>query len=107
PELVEPGKSGWLIPAGAVEPLVAAMAEALTADPAELARMGHAGAARVMLLHNASTQAEKLAGLIADPGEIIGQADDHAFPRDIPPHPTAAHGPADLIQQPPPGMLQV
>ena len=26
PELVEPGRSGWLIPAGAVEPLAAAMA---------------------------------------------------------------------------------
>ena len=46
PELVEPGRSGWLVPAGAVEPLVEAMAEALAADPAELDRMGRAGAAR-------------------------------------------------------------
>ena len=30
PELVEPGVNGWLVPAGAVEPLVDAMAEALT-----------------------------------------------------------------------------
>ena len=41
-ELIEPGVNGWLIPAGAVEPLVDAMAEVLTADPAELERMGRA-----------------------------------------------------------------
>ena len=29
PELVEPGVNGWLVPAGAVEPLVDAMAAAL------------------------------------------------------------------------------
>ena len=40
PELVEPGRTGWLVPAGAVEPLVVAMAEVLAADPAELGRMG-------------------------------------------------------------------
>ena len=28
PELVEPGRSGWLVPAGAIEPLVAAMRDA-------------------------------------------------------------------------------
>ena len=44
-ELVEPGVNGWLVPAGAVEPLVDAMAEALSADPGELERMGRAGAA--------------------------------------------------------------
>ena len=44
PELIEPGVNGWLVPAGAVEPLVDAMAEALTAEPAELERMGRAGA---------------------------------------------------------------
>ena len=38
PELIEPGVNGWLVPAGAVEPLVDAMAEALTADPAVLNR---------------------------------------------------------------------
>ena len=36
PELVEPGVNGWLVPAGAVEPLVDAMAEVLTADPPSL-----------------------------------------------------------------------
>jgi glycosyltransferase involved in cell wall biosynthesis len=64
PELVEPGVTGWLVPAGAVEPLEDAMAEALAADPAELDRMGRAGAARVARDHNAATEAAKLARLI-------------------------------------------
>jgi colanic acid/amylovoran biosynthesis glycosyltransferase len=63
PELVQPGVNGWLIPAGAIEPLVDVMAEVLTADPAELERMGRAGAARVGEQHNISTQAETLASL--------------------------------------------
>jgi colanic acid/amylovoran biosynthesis glycosyltransferase len=64
PELVEPGRNGWLIPAGAVEPLVEAMAEALAADPDELDRMGRAGAARAVLQHDAAAEAGKLAALI-------------------------------------------
>ena len=46
PELVEHGVNGWLVPAGAIESLVDAMAEALTADPADLERMGRSGAPR-------------------------------------------------------------
>ena len=65
PELVERGVTGWLVPAGAVEPLVDAMAEALAADPAELDRMGRAGAARVARDHDAATEAAKLARLIS------------------------------------------
>jgi colanic acid/amylovoran biosynthesis glycosyltransferase len=63
PELVEPGVNGWLVPAGAVEPLVDAMAEALTLDPAYLERMGRAGAATVADQHDIATQAKKLADL--------------------------------------------
>jgi colanic acid/amylovoran biosynthesis glycosyltransferase len=63
PELIEPGVNGWLVPAGAVEPLVDAIAEALSADPADLERMGRAGAATVAEKHDASTQAKKLAEL--------------------------------------------
>jgi colanic acid/amylovoran biosynthesis glycosyltransferase len=65
PELVEPGRSGWLVPAGAVPPLVEAMAEALAADPAELEAMGRAGAAWVAERHDAAVEARKLAALIA------------------------------------------
>ena len=72
PELVEPGRHGWLVPAGAVEPLVAAMAAALTADTADLEAMGRAGAARVAERHNVNIEAKKLAELIADPAAIPG-----------------------------------
>jgi glycosyltransferase involved in cell wall biosynthesis len=78
PELVEPGTSGWLVPAGAIEPLVEAMAEALSADPAELERMGRAGAALAARQHNALTEARKLADLIANPGATHGHPDRHA-----------------------------
>jgi len=63
PELIEPGVNGWLVPAGAVEPLVVAMAEVLAASSAELERMGRAGAARVVECHNIGVEAKKLANL--------------------------------------------
>ena len=71
PELVEPGISGWLVPAGAIDALVAAMAEALTAEPAELEQMGRAGAARVAKQHDACTEAKKLADLFSFPGHGV------------------------------------
>ncbi len=67
PELVEPGQSGWLVPAGAVEPLIEAMAEALTADPRELDAMGRAGAVRASAQHDAAVEAAKLAALLGEP----------------------------------------
>ncbi|HWW88355.1 MAG TPA: glycosyltransferase, partial [Vicinamibacterales bacterium] len=60
PEIVQPGISGWLVPAGATELLADAMAEALAADPADLERMGRAGAARVCQQHNAAIEGRKL-----------------------------------------------
>ena len=68
PELVEPGSSGWLVPAGDVERLVAAMAAVLTADAALLTAMGRRGRARVAERHNVDTEAKKLADLIGDLG---------------------------------------
>jgi colanic acid/amylovoran biosynthesis glycosyltransferase len=65
PELVEPGRHGWLVPAGAVEPLAAAMAAALTAETVDLETMGRAGAARVVEQHNVKNESKKLAELIA------------------------------------------
>jgi colanic acid/amylovoran biosynthesis glycosyltransferase len=78
PELVEPGTSGWLVPAGAIEPLVDAMAEALTADPAELERMGRSGAALAARQHNALTEARKLADLFANRGATAGRPERYA-----------------------------
>jgi glycosyltransferase involved in cell wall biosynthesis len=63
PELVEPGVTGWLVPAGSVEALVDAMRAALATSPERLAEMGRAGAGRVALHHDASREAEKLARL--------------------------------------------
>ena len=64
PELVEPGVSGWLVPAGSVDALAAAMREVLSTPPEQLARMGHAGAARVRERHDQRTEARKLETLI-------------------------------------------
>jgi colanic acid/amylovoran biosynthesis glycosyltransferase len=71
PELIEQGVNGWLVPAGAVEPLVDAMAEALTADPAHLERMGRAGAALIAEQHDICTQAKKLANLFRSSGAAL------------------------------------
>jgi glycosyltransferase involved in cell wall biosynthesis len=83
PELVEPGRSGWLVPAGAVEPLVEAMAEALTADPAELDRMGAAGAAQVAQRHEVGTEARKLAMLFATAGAAASRPDPQVARSDL------------------------
>jgi glycosyltransferase involved in cell wall biosynthesis len=63
-ELIEPGVNGWLVPAGAVEPLVDAMIEALTADPVRLEQMGRAGALRVVRQHDVSVSSARLVALI-------------------------------------------
>ena len=68
PELVEQDINGWLVPAGAVEPLADAMFAVLMADPAVLERMGRAGAVRVTEQHSVRTETEKLATLFANSG---------------------------------------
>ena len=60
PELIEVGVNGWLVPAGAVEPLVDAMSEVLKAEPAALEKMGQAGASRVAEQHDFHREARKL-----------------------------------------------
>ena len=80
PELVEPGRNGWLVPAGAVEPLVDAMAEALAADTAELERMGRAGAARVAEQHNVDIEVKKLAALIERNADAVGPVNPRVIP---------------------------
>lgn len=68
PELVEPGVSGWLVPAGSVDALAAAMREVLSTPPEQLARMGRAGTARVRERHDQRTEARKLETLIENCG---------------------------------------
>lgn len=68
PELIEPGINGWLVPPGAVEPLVEAIADVLTRDPAHLEQMGRIGAAKVAEQHNPTIAIEKLMDLFFDLG---------------------------------------
>ena len=67
PELVD-GDCGWVVPAGSTEALVAALEEVLDADQSSLDEMGRVGRTRVLLQHDASTEAAKLAALFAAAG---------------------------------------
>jgi len=49
------------VPAGAVEPLANAMEAVLNASPATLTTMGKTGALRVAEMHDAATEAGRLA----------------------------------------------
>ena len=64
PELVRPGETGWLVPAGDSEALADAMAEVLDAPRANLERMGEAGALAVARDHDVRVEARKLLDLI-------------------------------------------
>jgi colanic acid/amylovoran biosynthesis glycosyltransferase len=64
PELVQSGRTGWLVPAGDVDQLASAMAAMLDAPVEELERMGRAGAERVARDHNVTIEAAKLRELI-------------------------------------------
>jgi colanic acid/amylovoran biosynthesis glycosyltransferase len=72
PELVEPGRHGWLVPPGSVELLANAMTAALTADTIDLQAMGRAGAARVAEQHDVNNEAKKIAELLADLPAVDG-----------------------------------
>jgi glycosyltransferase involved in cell wall biosynthesis len=60
PELVTPGQCGWLVPAGAIDPLVDALHAVLNADPKDLDVMGDEGRTRVRARHNAPYAARLL-----------------------------------------------
>jgi colanic acid/amylovoran biosynthesis glycosyltransferase len=63
PELLQDRVNGWLIPAGSIEALTAAIKEALETPAAALAAMGRAGAAAVATRHDANREAARLAEL--------------------------------------------
>lgn len=73
PELVETGSTGWVVPAGSVEHLTDALRACLTADNAELARLGRTGQERVRAEHDARIEAGKLAQLFKS-SDLRGQA---------------------------------
>ena len=66
PELVIPGESGWLVPAGSVEALVNTMKTVLETPVSELEAMGKKGANYVKQHHNIITEAEKLMQLFEE-----------------------------------------
>ncbi|KAM3097687.1 glycosyltransferase [Phormidesmis sp. 146-12] len=63
PELVESGRCGWLVPAGSVEALTAALQEVLKAPVDQLQQMGQAGLQRVAQQHDVAIEATKLVAL--------------------------------------------
>ena len=67
PELVQPGENGWLVPAGDVEALAAALEDVLARPAAELRAMGEAARRRALERHSIDTEAAKLAALFTPP----------------------------------------
>jgi colanic acid/amylovoran biosynthesis glycosyltransferase len=65
PELVEPGHSGWLVPAGDIDALTAAIRECLTAEPQVLQEMGERGRQRALERHDVEREARGLLQLFA------------------------------------------
>lgn len=66
PELVLPGETGWLVPAGDVAIMATAIVELAETPQARLQAMGQAGRARVLLRHDSDQEAGKLAALFLD-----------------------------------------
>lgn len=63
PELVRPGREGWLVQAGCAEAVADAMEQCLRTPVDVLARMGASGRARVVERHRSSDAAAQLARL--------------------------------------------
>jgi glycosyltransferase involved in cell wall biosynthesis len=83
-ELVEPGRTGWLVPAGAVEPLVDAMAQVLLAEPSDLERMGRDGAKRIHERHDPAKEAARLIALFEKYGGERAVSGERTTPRSSP-----------------------
>ena len=72
PELVRPGKDGWLFPAGDVDALARAMEDFLSRSIDELRVMGEVAHLRVLDQHSVDTETTKLAELFRKPCEHPG-----------------------------------
>jgi glycosyltransferase involved in cell wall biosynthesis len=68
PELVVPGRNGWLVPAGSVERLAEAMGEVLECPAAELAELGRVARRDVAARHDVHASAKRLQELFASEG---------------------------------------
>ena len=65
PELVQPGKTGWLVPAGDAGALAEAVNNLATCDAVTLSDMGNAGRTRALDRHDVIKEAAKLAAHFA------------------------------------------
>ena len=65
-----PGGSGWLVPAGSIGELTAAMRDCLSRPAEQMQRLGTAAYERVMARHDIETEALKLAVLFAEASGI-------------------------------------
>jgi glycosyltransferase involved in cell wall biosynthesis len=68
PELVRPGETGWLFPAGSIDELVTTMQEVLSCPVEKLRSMGEAAYARVLERHAIDREVAKLAALFRECG---------------------------------------
>lgn len=66
PELVLPGRTGWLVPAGDAQALAGAIDDLAAIPPEGLAAMGAAARARVLARHDIDDQAARLAAMFAE-----------------------------------------
>jgi len=74
PELVRPGENGWLVPAGSVSELAAAMASALETPADRLDSMGRYGERLVRERHDGMTEVRKLEALFAAASQAVAGA---------------------------------
>jgi colanic acid/amylovoran biosynthesis glycosyltransferase len=63
PELVRPGENGWLVPAGAIDELAAALEDCVATPVPRLEAMGLAGHRLALERHSIDTEAHKLVEL--------------------------------------------
>ncbi|KIN61596.1 Glycosyl transferase, group 1 family protein [Sulfitobacter noctilucae] len=66
PELVQEGKSGWMVPAGDVHALAAALDRMAATPLSNFRKMGDAARSRVLERHDVHKEAEKLAQLMRE-----------------------------------------
>lgn len=72
PELVRPGRDGWLVPGGHVRALADAIESVLRTPTAQLDRMGRGAQARVRERHHADDEAVRLKRLFIRAGQRAG-----------------------------------
>jgi glycosyltransferase involved in cell wall biosynthesis len=69
PELVVPGESGWMVPAGDVNALKVALRDASSTSSEKLKQMGEAGRRAVAERHNAEVEGKRLISFLKQASE--------------------------------------